>query len=180
MPHLVLAYQNTTTQKVVEHSLAGENIEVHSFGDGTQALEYTCAEPTDVLLADLAVSGKDGYELCSEVRKNPQTTHIPVVLLGGTFDTFDVERARQCGYTSYLRKPFEASSLVGLIKDLLTQPSQVPSCDSGKSEREGARFHISASGEKGEGIFPLTASQCSPAFRLLARITGIVTDVRRY
>ena len=83
MPHLVLAYQNVTTHKVIKLSLARENIEVHSFGDGTQALEYTRAQPTDVLLADLALSGKDGYELCNEVRKHPQTAHIPVVLLVG-------------------------------------------------------------------------------------------------
>ena len=169
MPHLVLAYTSPTTRKVVELSFTGEDIEVHAFGDAAQALEYTRAQPTDVLLADIALPDMDGYELGSRLRKNPQTARTPAVLLVGSSDSLDVERAQDCGYTGFLRKPFETSRLVDLVKDLLDRSSRVPPADARKDEIGDLPFHISAGREKGERIFPLTASQCGPGFRLLAR-----------
>ncbi len=119
MVRLVLADDNLTIQKVVELSFAEDDIEVHSFAEGESVLEYLRNQPTDVLLADVSVPLIDGYDLCRKVKRNPNTAHIAVVLLAGTFDPFDTKRAERAGCDGSLIKPFETSELVDLVKRLL-------------------------------------------------------------
>lgn len=174
MAHLVLADDSTTIQKVVESSFVGEDIAIHSFGDGALALDYLRAHPTtDVLLVDLSLHDIDGYELCQEVKNNPATAHIPVVLLVGALDSFDAEWARHCGYHSHLTKPFETSHLVSLVKKMLAKPSHsAPSrLLKGQSEPPGEGFLFPIPIETGneESVFSLTTSQCRPSCGLLKR-----------
>ena len=122
MPHLVLAEDSPTIQKLVQLCFKSEDIEVHCFEDGTSTLEYLKTGPADVLLADVAIPGLDGYELCRAVRQNPKTARTPVVLLVGVFDGFDVQRAEQVGYDCQLTKPLGALELVDLVKKLLEAP----------------------------------------------------------
>ena len=122
MPHLVLAEDSPTIQKLVQLCFKSEDIDVHCFEDGTSTLEYLKTGPADVLLADVAIPGLDGYELCRAVRQNPKTASTPVVLLVGVFDGFDVQRAEQVGYDCRLTKPLGALELVDLVKKLLEAP----------------------------------------------------------
>ncbi len=122
MPHLVLAEDSPTIQKLVQLCFKSEDIDVHCFEDGTSTLEYLKTGPADVLLADVAIPGLDGYELCRAVRQNPKTAGTPVVLLVGVFDGFDVQRAERVGYDCRLTKPLGALELVDLVKKLLEAP----------------------------------------------------------
>lgn len=124
MPHLVLAEDSPTIQKLVQLCFKSEDIDVHCFEDGTSTLEYLKTGPADVLLADVAIPGLDGYELCRAVRQNPKTASTPVVLLVGVFDGFDVQRAEQVGYDCRLTKPLGALELVDLVKKLLEAPDE--------------------------------------------------------
>ncbi|MGH9340087.1 MAG: response regulator [Acidobacteriota bacterium] len=126
MPHLVLADDSQTIQKVVQLSFADEEIEIHSFSDGTAALKFLRDEPPEVLLADISLPSIDGYELCREVKQDPRTAHIPVILLAGTFEPFDLKRAEEAGFHSYLTKPFETSQLVELVKKLVQSRGAMP------------------------------------------------------
>lgn len=122
MPHLVLAEDSPTIQKLVQLCFKSEDIEVHCFEDGTSTLEYLKTGPADVLLADVAIPGLDGYELCRAVKQNPVTASTPVVLLVGVFDGFDVQRAERVGCDCRLTKPLGALELVDLVKKLLEAP----------------------------------------------------------
>ena len=122
MPHLVLAEDSPTIQKLVQLCFKSEDIEVHCFEDGTSTLEYLKTGPADVLLADVAIPGLDGYELCRAVKQNPVTASTPVVLLVGVFDGFDVQRAERVGCDGRLTKPLGALELVDLVKKLLEAP----------------------------------------------------------
>ncbi|MDA2927939.1 response regulator [Acidobacteria bacterium AH-259-G07] len=126
MPHLVLADDSPAIQKIIELSFADEEIEIHCFADSKSALEYVNTHSADVLLADISLPGLDGYELCRVIRQNPSTARIPVVLLVGALQRFDVERAEQVGYNFQLTKPLGSSQLVDLIKNLLDASTSPP------------------------------------------------------
>ncbi len=169
MPHLVLAEDSPTIQKLVQLCFKSEDIEVHCFEDGTSTLEYLKTGPADVLLADVTIPGLDGYDLCRAVKQNPKTASTPVVLLVGVFDGFDVQRAEQVGYDCRLTKPLGALELVELVRKLLEVP--VPHTGSAKSpsslsedpESDGELafpVHPEISGGDEKTVFSLTPFQC--------------------
>lgn len=169
MPHLVLAEDSPTIQKLVQLCFKSEDIEVHCFEEGTSTLEYLKRGPADVLLADVSIPGLDGYELCRAVKQNPKTASTPVVLLVGVFDGFDVQRAERVGYSCRLTKPLGALELVDLVKKLLKAPA--PHRGSSKSQSPSPEFPVSGGelafpvcpelgGRKEKALFSLTPSQC--------------------
>jgi len=169
MPHLVLAEDSPTIQKLVQLCFKSENIEVHCFEDGNSTLEYLKTGPADVLLVDVAIPGLDGYELCRAVKQNPTMASTPVVLLVGVFDGFDVQRAEQVGYDCRLTKPLGALELVDLVRKLLEAPvphtgsAKSPSSSSEDPDSDGelalpVRPEISGGEEK--TVFVLTPFQC--------------------
>ncbi len=174
MPHLILAEDSPTIQKLVQFCFKAEEFEVHCFVDGRSTLEYLETQPADVLLADISIPDLDGYELCRAVKQNPKTASLPVVLLVGVFDSFDVERAEQAGYTCRLTKPLGTRELVDLVKKLLDAPSSSPDSSKLKSRLPdlnllGREVYLPVGPEIGgreeETLFLLTPSQCqaSPA-----------------
>ena len=62
-------------------------------GGGPLALEKVQEVRPDLVLCNIIMPEKDGYEVCDVIKKNPATAHIPVLLLTGAFEPFDQERA---------------------------------------------------------------------------------------
>ena len=116
---LLLADDSVTIQKVVGISFASEDIEVVSVDNGSDALTLVREKKPDVVLADVVMPGMNGYELCEAIKGEAQLAHIPVILLTGTFEAFDEERARIAGASGHVAKPFEAQTLVDRVKTLL-------------------------------------------------------------
>jgi CheY-like chemotaxis protein len=125
MRQLVLADDSTTIQKVIQLSFAEEDFEIQTFSNGTGALEHIRNYGSDIVLADISLPHLDGYDLCREIRQDPRTAMLPVILLAGTFEPFDAERALEVGYTSLLVKPFETGKLVDLVKKLVSRGGHV-------------------------------------------------------
>jgi CheY-like chemotaxis protein len=120
MPHkLLLADDSVTIQRVIELTFADEDIQVIAVGDGQQAIDRIDSEHPDVVLADIGMPERDGYEVAAHVKGNPQTAHIPVVLLTGAFEPIDEARARAVGCDGVLVKPFEPQMVINRVKDLL-------------------------------------------------------------
>ena len=65
--------------------------------------------------------GKNGYELCAAVKSDPALCNIPVLLLTGTFEPFDEEKAAQSGADGWIAKPFESQTLINRVHKLLDQ-----------------------------------------------------------
>jgi len=170
MPHVVLADDSPTIRKVVELSFAGENFELHCFSGGETALNYVRSGPVDVLLADVFLPGVDGYELCRELKANPRTAHVPVVLLAGTYEPFDIRRAERAGYHSYLTKPFATSQLLALVSELIKRSTRAASerqnVHNGSAPGPERTFGQTAKKETGtvnqKPLFTLTTQQCRP------------------
>jgi CheY-like chemotaxis protein len=116
---ILLADDSITIQKVIELTFSDEDFEVVTVGNGRLALEKLADVKPDIVLCDIIMPETDGYEVCQRVKSDPQTAHIPVLLLTGAFEPFDQERASRVGSDGFLAKPFEPETLITKVKDLL-------------------------------------------------------------
>jgi CheY-like chemotaxis protein len=120
MPHkLLLADDSVTIQRVIELTFADEDVQVTVVGDGKQAVERVVSERPDIVLADIGMPERDGYEVAAFIKGDPQLAHIPVVLLTGAFEPLDEGRARSVGCDGVLVKPFEPQMVISRVRDLL-------------------------------------------------------------
>jgi CheY-like chemotaxis protein len=119
MPKLLLADDSVTIQRVIELTFADEQIQVIAVGDGQEAVQRIESERPDVILADVGMPRRDGYEVAAHVKRTPHLQHIPVVLLTGAFEPIDEARARAVGCDGVLVKPFEPQMVINRVKDLL-------------------------------------------------------------
>lgn len=116
---LLLADDSITIQRVIELTFSEEDIEVIAVGDGQRAIEQIRAERPDIVLADVGMPDRDGYEVAAFVKRDPNLAHIPVVLLTGAFESVDEARARAIGCDGVLVKPFEPQMVINRVRDLL-------------------------------------------------------------
>jgi CheY-like chemotaxis protein len=121
---LLLADDSVTIQKVVGLSFASEDVVLVTVSNGDDALSRARELRPDVVLADVVMPGKNGYEVCEAIKADPNLRHIPVLLLTGTFEAFDQERARRVGADGHVTKPFEAQALVHQVKELMARAAQ--------------------------------------------------------
>ena len=118
---ILLADDSITIQKVIELTFSDEDFDVITVGNGRLALEKLPEVRPDIVLCDIIMPEKDGYEVCEQIKTSPATAHIPVLLLTGAFEPFDQERAARAGYDGSLAKPFEPETLIAKVKDLLAR-----------------------------------------------------------
>jgi CheY-like chemotaxis protein len=120
MPHkLLLADDSVTIQRVIELTFADEDVHVVAVGNGQEAIDRVQRDPPDIVLADVGMPERTGYEVAAFVKGNPDTAHIPVVLLTGAFEPVDEGRARAVGCDGILVKPFEPQLVISRVKELL-------------------------------------------------------------
>ncbi|HEX2486131.1 MAG TPA: response regulator [Myxococcota bacterium] len=118
---LLLADDSVTIQKVVGISFANEDIVLLTVDNGDDAIARAREARPDVVLADVVMPGKNGYEVCQAIKSDPALAATPVLLLTGTFEAFDEQRAARAGADGHITKPFEAQSLVDKVNALLAR-----------------------------------------------------------
>lgn len=123
---ILLADDSVTIQKVVELTFAETDYEVVAVGSGTELLERLPQEQPDVVLCDVVMPDISGYDICQRLKSDPATLHIPVVLLTGTFEPFDRDRALAAGCDAIVTKPFEARALIATVEELTARAAQTP------------------------------------------------------
>lgn len=119
---LLLADDSVTIQRVIELTFADEDIRVSSVGDGDAAIRLLQSDPPDIVLADIGMPERDGYEVAEFIKRDPRLAHIPVLLLTGAFEPVDDTRARAIGCEGVLVKPFEPQMVISRVRELLTGP----------------------------------------------------------
>ncbi len=119
---ILLADDSPTIQRLVTSTFADGDYEIVSVSNGEAAVRKIEEIHPHVVLADIYMPGKNGYEVCSYVREHDVLSDIPVVLLVGAFDAFDEERARTIGANAHITKPFEPQALITLVESVLPPP----------------------------------------------------------
>jgi CheY-like chemotaxis protein len=123
---ILLADDSLTIQKVVELTFADTEYEVVAVSSGDDLLQRLPETRPDLVICDVIMPGKDGYEVCQEIKSNSEFLHLPVILLTGTFEPFDRDRAIAVGCSEIITKPFEAKKLVDAVERLAAAPAAPP------------------------------------------------------
>jgi CheY-like chemotaxis protein len=118
---ILLADDSITIQKVVELTFSDGDYEVTAVNNGAKAIQKLSEMRPDIILSDIIMPEKNGYEVCEFVKSHPEYRTIPVVLLTGTFEPFDPDRADKAGCDAVVTKPFESQSLIHKVEELIDQ-----------------------------------------------------------
>lgn len=123
---ILLADDSVTIQKVVSLIFADEDYDLVTVGNGDETLSRVRELKPDLVMADIAMPGKNGYEVCEVIKKDPALKHIPVLLLAGTFEPLDENEATRVGADDHIIKPFESQELLDKVRNLLERPAVYP------------------------------------------------------
>jgi CheY-like chemotaxis protein len=117
---ILVADDNSNVQKTVALALADLGVEVVAVNNGEAAVRKLADVSPDLVLADIFMPVRNGYEVCEYVKKDSRFSHVPVVLLVGAFDPLDEREAQRVGADGILKKPFvPPDPLITMVKTLL-------------------------------------------------------------
>ena len=88
--------------------------------NGQQALDVARVDRPDVILLDVMMPVKDGWECLSDLQRDPDLCDVPVVILTGKVQAEDQQRAFQLGAKAFVTKPFEAQALIARLRELIS------------------------------------------------------------
>jgi CheY-like chemotaxis protein len=120
MPTILLADDSITIQKIVNLTFSGEGIDVVTVGNGEAAVKKIHEIRPALVLADIFMPGKNGYEVCDYIKSDPSLTATPVILLVGAFEPFDSNEAARVKADGHLTKPFEIKVLISAVNSLIS------------------------------------------------------------
>lgn len=107
-------------QKALGRSLEEEGFAVQAAIDGETGLAFVKKEVPDLILLDLILPKKDGFEVLRELKGDPATKHIPIIILTNREESADVEKALSLGASTYLVKAnYQLKDVMAKIKEML-------------------------------------------------------------
>jgi CheY-like chemotaxis protein len=120
VPKILVADDNSNIQKMVGLALKDQGIDVVAVGNGEAAVRKIADVRPDLVLADVFMPVRNGYEVCQFVKMDTALSHIPVILLVGAFDPLDEQEAQRVGADGVLKKPFiPPDPLISMVKSAL-------------------------------------------------------------
>jgi len=120
VPKILVADDNSNIQKMVGLALKDQGIDVVAVGNGEAAVRKISDVRPDLVLADVFMPVRNGYEVCQYVKTDSSLSHIPVILLVGAFDPLDEQEAQRVGADGVLKKPFiPPDPLISMVKSAL-------------------------------------------------------------
>jgi two-component system phosphate regulon response regulator PhoB len=164
---ILIVEDHEDTRELLEYNLSASGFEVRAVRDGTAALEVVRPFQPDLVLLDLMLPGMDGLEICRKLKKNPDTSATPVIMLTAKGEEVDRIVGLELGADDYVVKPFSPRELILRIKAVLRRtPENAP--DRVRTwEREGLRVDFEAHGIEVDGQpGQLTATE----FKLLSEL----------
>jgi two-component system cell cycle response regulator len=104
--------------KLLEAKLLAEYYTVFTANNGVSALEILSQNKIDIVLLDVMMPGMDGFETCKKIKENPETTHIPVVMVTALSELEDRVKGLESGADEFLTKPINDIALFARVKSL--------------------------------------------------------------
>ncbi len=122
---LLIADDSITIQKVMTITFSSKEYELVIVGNGEEAIKKSMEVKPDLIIADIGMPGKNGYDVCEAIKKSPELKDVPVLLLAGAFEPFDSNKAKSVGADDYIVKPFETQALINKVNELLAKRPQM-------------------------------------------------------
>src|SRR5260370_1733723 len=136
---ILVADDNSNIQKMVGLAVKEHGIEVVAVGNGEAAVRKISDLRPDLVLADVFMPVRNGYEVCKYVKDDSSLAHIPVILLVGGFDPLDEQEAQRVGADGVLKKPFvPPDPLISMVKPALLRGSSGRTAASSGAEKASA------------------------------------------
>ncbi|HTH50464.1 MAG TPA: response regulator, partial [Pyrinomonadaceae bacterium] len=123
--NILVVDDSATVRKLISGKLEKSGHNVISACDGIEALERIKEQVPDLVLLDITMPRMDGYEVCKQIRANPDAGHVPVVMISGKDGFFDKVRGRMAGTTAYVTKPFGPETLMRALEMYLLPDAPV-------------------------------------------------------
>lgn len=119
MKQILIVDDKATSRELLRTILERQGFTVTEAADGEEALQQARAEIPDLILLDLQMPVRNGYEVLSELRQDPRFASLPIIALTASAMQGDRERALAAGFTAYLTKPVTLAHLREEIQRLL-------------------------------------------------------------
>lgn len=128
MKNVLVIDDEASVARLVEGALKAANIEYHLdyCSDGGQGRALAARGQHDLITLDLAMPFMDGLEALEEIKRNPKSSHIPVIVLTALHDTSMHDGARALGATDVVTKPFDLWELVTIFRLVLARGEVEP------------------------------------------------------
>lgn len=123
---VLLADESSTIKKVMQLALQDFAVEVKAVPIGLDVLPVTKNFKPDIVFVDVLLTKKSGYDVCGDLKNDPDTRSLPVVLMWSSFMELDEQKFTQCQANGRLEKPFDADSLRHLVEDLVVKTKAHP------------------------------------------------------
>ena len=118
-----------------------DGYETEEVYDGREAVKMVSSFQPDLILLDLMLPGMDGYQVCTEIRKN---SRVPIIMLTAKGETFDKVLGLELGADDYIVKPFDPKELVARVKAVLRRyESKVEEADKNVLKFDGLEINLS-------------------------------------
>ncbi|MDH5739918.1 MAG: response regulator [Nitrospira sp.] len=150
MPKILIADDSIAVRKVAERLLTEAGLGVTLAANGEEALAYLAKERPDLVVSDVIMPDKSGYEVCAFVRGNPALATTPVLLISGIVNDEVTKQAESCRADGVLKKPFQGTSLKDRVLELMAKRQEaIPESPVATQPASG---HTPASVEKASTI----------------------------
>lgn len=116
---VLVADDSITIQKVLGIIFGSDEYSLTVVDNGKAAVDKAREINPDILLIDALMPGMNGYEVAEMVRSTPSLAAKPILILTGSFEPFDEEKAKKCGADDFIAKPFESQQIITKVKELL-------------------------------------------------------------
>ncbi len=132
---IILCDDEIAILRAAEYKLTAAGFDVRCASNGEDAWREIERHVPDLVVTDLQMPRLDGFGLCRRIRENPQTCHLPVIMLTAKgFELSAAESTEKYGLAKLMIKPFSPRELLRTVEQILNGPSSVVSCPSPVSD----------------------------------------------
>ena len=118
-PKILIVDDNEINRKVLRGILQKQRYDLVEAVDGADALQAAWRETPDLILLDIMMPIKDGYEVCAELKSDDRGRHIPIVFLSALADAGDKIKGLELGAADYITKPFDKGEVLARVRTQL-------------------------------------------------------------
>lgn len=117
--HVLIVDDIAPNIKLLEAKLEREFFNVSSAMNGADALDMVADNPPDIILLDIMMPGMDGFEVCKRIKSDPETMHIPIVMVTALTDASDRVKGLEAGADDFISKPINDTALLSRVRSLV-------------------------------------------------------------
>lgn len=119
MPKVLIVDDEPFVIRMLRDKFQNAGIDVISAVNGKQAVELTHAEKPHMIIMDWMMPEMSGIDACATIRADPDSAHIPIIMLTAKGQELDEKKGKEAGANFYITKPFSPRRLLRLVQDCL-------------------------------------------------------------